>query len=73
MNLIAAISADGMVQSVVYLVVAGLIFWLLWWLISYAGIPEPFGKVARVILALFAVLIVINVLLSIVGHPLIRW
>jgi hypothetical protein len=53
--------------------VAGVIFGLLWWLISYCGLPAPFDKVARVVLAIFAVLIVINVLLTITGHPIIDW
>lgn len=71
--MLAAISGQGMVQSVIYLIVAGLIFGLLWWLISYAGLPAPFDKVARVVLAILAVLLIINVLLTLVGHPIIKW
>ena len=67
------IPLNGMVQLVITLIVAGLIFWLLWWLIQYCGIPEPFNKVARVILAILAVLVIIGVLLSLVnGQPLFR-
>lgn len=58
------ISIGGAVSVVITLVVAGLIFWLLFWLISYCGIPEPFNKVAKVILAVLAVLVCIGVLLS---------
>ncbi len=61
------ISLSAAVAVIVTLIVAGLIFWLLWWLISYCGIPEPFNKVARVILAILAVLVVIGVLLQFVG------
>lgn len=57
----------GLVSVVVTLIVAGLIFWLLNWLIGYCGVPEPFNKIAKVILAIFAVLVVIGVLLSLVG------
>jgi hypothetical protein len=57
----------------VYLIVAGLIFWLLWWLIGYVGLPEPFNKVAHVVLAVAAVLVVIGILLSLTnGTPLFR-
>lgn len=73
MQLLAQVSGDAVVHSLIYLIVLGLIFWLLWWLLSYIGLPEPFAKVARVILAVAAVLVCINVLLSITGHPLIRW
>jgi hypothetical protein len=61
------ISLQSLVTVVVYLIVAGLIMWLLWWLIDYVGLPEPFNKVARVIMAIVAVLVIIGILLSLVG------
>lgn len=67
------ISISTAVTVVVYLIVGGLIFWLLWWLVDYVGLPEPFNKVAHVILAVLAVLVVIGILLSLVGgQPLFR-
>ncbi len=65
------LSLNGLVHAVIVLIVGGLILWLLWWLIDYIGLPEPFNKVARVILAVVAVLICIGVLLQIAGYPLI--
>lgn len=74
MNLIlAVISGQSMIHALITLVVVGLVFWLLLWLISYIGLPEPFAKVAKVILAVVAVLFLINFLLSIAGHPLVTW
>ena len=67
------ISGAALITAVVYLVVLGLVFWLLWWLVDYVAPPEPFRKIANVILAIAAVLIVISVLLGLVGHPLIRF
>jgi hypothetical protein len=61
------ISLTVLVSLVMYLIVAGLIFWLLWWLIGYCGIPEPFNKVARIVLAVAAVLVIIGLLLQLVG------
>ncbi len=52
------ISISGAVMIIVYLVVAGLIFWLLWWLVNYINPPEPFKKIATVILAILAVLVI---------------
>jgi heme A synthase len=69
------ISLSGLVSIVVYLIVAGLILWLLWWLVGYVGLPEPFRKVANVVLAVVAVLIVIGILLSMLNggaQPLFR-
>jgi hypothetical protein len=61
------ISLSSVVTVVVYLVVAGLVFWLLWWLVNYIAPPEPFRKVANVILAILAVVVVCSLLLSMVG------
>jgi hypothetical protein len=61
------ISLSGAVTVIVYLVVAGLIFWLLNYLIDYIAPPEPFHKVAKVVLMVLAVLVVIGCLLSMVG------
>lgn len=67
------ISLTAIVTTVVYLIVVGLVFWLLWWLIDYVGMPEPFRKIATVMLAVAAVLVCIFVLLSLVsGQPLLR-
>ncbi len=67
------ISIQMAVTTIVYLIVAGLVFWLLWWLINYVAPPEPFRKVANVILAILAVLVVIGILLSLVGgQPIFR-
>ncbi len=67
------ISISAAVTVVIYLVVAGLVFWLLWWLVNYISPPEPFRKIANVVLAICAVLVVISLLLSIVGgQPIFR-
>lgn len=67
------IAIETVVGAVLYLLIGGLIFWLLTWLVDYVGTPEPFRKVARVALAILAVLVIISVLLGLVGRPLFRW
>jgi len=71
MNLIAAISGNQLLHAVVWVIIAGVIFWLVNWLITYVGIPEPFNKVAKVIVAIVAVVFLVNALLTIVGKPFI--
>lgn len=73
LTMLAQISGDSVIHSLVYLIVIGVVFGLLWWLIAYVALPEPFAKVARVVLAVAAVIILINVLLGMVGHPIVRW
>ncbi len=70
--ILALISGSALVNVFVVLVVAGLICWLLWWFLGFAGVPEPFNKILRVIIALIAVLICINALLGITGNGY-RW
>jgi uncharacterized protein YhhL (DUF1145 family) len=67
------LSASVFVSFLIYLIVGGLICYLLWWLIGFINLPEPFAKVARIIVAVVAVLFLINLLLGLVGTPLVRW
>jgi hypothetical protein len=62
------IHADGLVNLLIWLIGMGIIFYLLWWLIAYIALPEPFAKVARVILAFVAVIILIDLILSLTGN-----
>jgi len=71
--LLGQISGDAVIHSLIYLIVIGVVFWLLWWLLAYIALPEPFAKVGRVILAVAAVVVLINILLGIAGHPIFRW
>lgn len=73
MNLLAAISGGDLVNVVVWIIVGGIIFWLLTFLIDYLKIPEPFNRVARVILIVAAVLFLINLLLGLVDKPLVKF
>lgn len=66
------IAGSTLLTLLVTLVIAGLIFWLIWWFIDYVGIPEPFNKVARVIVGLAALVFLIDLLMGLNGHPLIR-
>lgn len=67
------ISIQAAVSTIVYLIIAGLIFWLLWWLVNYCAPPEPFRKIANVVLAVIAVVVCIGILLSLVSPtPLFR-
>ncbi len=45
---------EQLLSVVIYLVIAGLLFWLIWWFVGYVGIPEPFNKVIRVVIGLAA-------------------
>ena len=57
----------ALVSLVIYLVVIGLIVWLLLYLIDAIPVPQPFHKVARVAIMVVGVLIVILLLLNLIG------
>lgn len=61
------ISLGAVIHAVILLIVAGLVFYLLHWLIGYVGLPEPFNKIARVVLAVAAVVVCCVVLLQLAG------
>lgn len=68
------IDLQSLLHIVLAILIAGGVCWLLWWLIGYIGLPEPFNKIARVIIAVVAVFFLINLLLGISGGtPLIRY
>ena len=68
-----AISGAMLLNAFFYLVIAALIFWVIWWFISWIGIPEPFNKVIKVVLGLIAVIILINFLLGLLGKGFINF
>lgn len=67
------ITGSGLLGLLITLVIGGLIAWLCWWFIGFIGLPEPFNKVAQVIIALAVVIFLISLLLGVTGHPLITW
>ena len=70
--MLSAITGDALISAVIWIIIAGVIFFLLNWLITYVGVGEPFLKVAKVIIAVVVVVMLINALLIIVGRPFIR-
>lgn len=68
-----AISGTALLYWAIWLIVALLIIGLLFWLIDYAGVPAPFNKIAKVVLAIIGVIIVINALLGLTGSAFIKF
>ena len=57
----------SLITLVVYILVVGLIFWLLSYLLDVVALPEPFNRVVKVVLLVVGVLIVIALLLQFAG------
>lgn len=71
--MLALASSEALINTMFFMIRVGLVFWLLFWLIGFVELPEPFSKVCKVILAVAAVLVLINIIMSMVGHPIYRW
>jgi hypothetical protein len=57
----------ALLYLVIYLIIVGVVIWLLLYLVDNIPIPEPFHRVARVAIMVVGVLIVIVLLLNFVG------
>ena len=57
------LNMDSLLQALIYIVIVGAIFWLIWWFIGYVGVPEPFNKVIRIVVGLIALVVLIQFLL----------
>lgn len=69
--LIAAISGNDVGICLVWLVIAGVVFFLLNWMVGYIGLGEPFSKIAKVVIAILVVVMVLNALLTLTGNRII--
>ena len=56
-----------LVHVAIYLIVLGVVVWLIFYVIDSVPIPDPLGRVIRVVVMVLAVLIAILVLLSLIG------
>ncbi len=75
MNLmLAAISGNAVINVLITLVIVSLIYFIADWALKKIGLPEPFGKVAMVLLVLLAAVFLINALMGLTSNgPFIKW
>lgn len=77
------IHIETIVQIIVALLVFGLVLGLLWWLVGYFErkanqvqpplIPVIWFVVVRGVFVVLIVLLLISILLSLIGHPIVRF
>ena len=65
---------ESLVTLVIYVCVIGAVCWLLWWLVGFLGLPEPFAKIARGIIAVIGVILLISLLFQLLpsGFPTLK-
>jgi hypothetical protein len=67
------ISGGLILNIVLQLVIGGLVAYVLWWALSKIAFPEPINKVALVLLVILIAIWLINLLLTLGGHPIVHW
>jgi hypothetical protein len=68
--LLAQVATSPLIHLLVVVIILGVVFSLLWWLLSLLPLQPPFFQVAQFILALIAVLVLISLLLPLAGGRL---
>jgi hypothetical protein len=58
---------ESLIYLVVYLVVVGIILGLLLWIIDQVPMPDPYRRIAKVVITVIGCLILIFMLLSLIG------
>lgn len=61
-----------LIGILIYLVIWGLVLYVLWWGLSRIGLPEPFGKIAQVVIVILTVVVLLNILFGLGGSPFFR-
>lgn len=59
---------EPLIQLVVYLVIAGLIWWAVSTIVNAIPMPEPIKTVVNVVMIVIVCLIVLYALLGLIGH-----
>lgn len=72
-ELLALISGEAILNALVVLVVWAVIIGILFWGLNKINPGEPWMKVGTVIIVLLTVAVLVNILLSLIGKPIIRW
>ena len=67
------IAGSALMSLLIQLIIGGLILYVIWWGLGKSGLPEPFNKIAMVIVVLVTVVFLINILMGLGGRPLISW
>lgn len=62
MVLLTAFTLAAMLPILIKLVIAGLIAYIAFWALGKIGLPEPFGKIALVIIVLIVAIYCITLL-----------
>lgn len=73
MEMLALISGEKLLNTLFVLVVWACIIAVLWWGLNKCKPGEPWMQVCTVILVILTVVVLINILLGLIGHPIVQF
>jgi len=56
-----------MTSLLITILVICVIFSLVWWILTQLPLPDPFGRIARVVVVVIGCLVLINLLMGLTG------
>jgi len=56
-----------MINTLVMLLVVGIIIGMIWWLCDYLPVPEPLNKLIKIVSIVIGVIVIVYALLGIAG------
>lgn len=68
-----AISGHWLINLIVWIFIWGAILGILWWLNEKLPFPEIVKKIVRIVIMVGGAFLLINALLTLIGHPIVRW
>lgn len=61
-----------LVSAILRLIIIAMVFGIMKWLLDYVEMGEQFTKIGKRVIAIFAVFMVVNLLLGLIGLPIIK-
>jgi hypothetical protein len=58
---------DGLIGLILLCVIVGVVVWLALWVIDQLGVPDPFNRIARVLIVVVGVVIILVRAMAILG------
>jgi hypothetical protein len=63
---------EGLIGLLVTVIILGLVFYVLYWLLGRIPLPAPFAVIAQVILGLIVVVVLLGLLFGGISIPVLR-
>lgn len=65
---------SGFIRFLFVIILAGIVYWLIGaWALPAIGLPQPFAKLAQIVLVIIVCALILDGLLGLAGKNFIKW